>query len=66
MKCIKVRGVVAGDTVVMECEGGFVRRPADQDGIMIESNEIAVFLSVPEVERALEQIKLFKSFRKKK
>lgn len=65
MKCPKVRGVVEGDTVVHECEGGFIRRPADEDGIMIETDDIAIFISVPVIEKALAQIPLFKKCRKK-
>jgi hypothetical protein len=50
-----IRPVRAGDEIVVQVEGGFVRRPAPADGLVIATAERDVFVTA---EDALEALRL--------
>jgi len=39
-----IRALYQGETYPAACEGGFIRRPAQEAGVLIENDEVAIFV----------------------
>ena len=50
---IKLRPVAPGDNIVVEVQGGFVRRPAPAHGLVVETETLDIFLPYEKVKDAL-------------
>lgn len=50
---IKLRAVLAGDDVVTAVQGGYIRRPASEDGILVCIGADEVFLPEAKLAEAL-------------
>lgn len=48
-----IRPVRAGDEIIVEVEGGFVRRPAPCDGLAVETADRELFLPAAAVTHAM-------------
>lgn len=50
---IKLRAVIKGDDMVVGVEGGFIRRPVDEDGIVVAMGSEEIFLPQDKLTEAL-------------
>lgn len=51
-----VKPVREGEEIIVQVEGGFVRRPAPCDGVSVQTPERDLFVPADELEAALRQI----------
>jgi hypothetical protein len=54
---LEVHALRKGQVATFEVEGGFVRRPAPCDGLLVETSSSTILVPVPELARALQELK---------
>ncbi|HYE58088.1 MAG TPA: hypothetical protein VD948_06265 [Rhodothermales bacterium] len=57
----RVHGVLAGQPVTFEVEGGFYRRPAPADGLVVETDSTTIFVPLEDVAKAMAAIEAAKA-----